>query len=67
MSDEFINPEEELTIKKDGVIGEETDDTEDDPLGLGDVEDEYDTLDKDDDPYVEMQSLMNPYDIAETF
>lgn len=42
-----------------------------DELGIGDTEsdDYYDRQDKEDeeDPYVAMQSLMNPYDISETF
>ncbi len=66
--DQFIDSNEEFDVKKDSVATEETEETESDDVGLGDVEDPYDA-DKgdDDDPYTEIYSLLDPYGIKETF
>ena len=46
--DQFIDSNEEFDVKKDSVATEETEETESDDVGLGDVEDPYDA-DKGDD------------------
>ena len=64
--DQLIDSGEDFDTKKIAAVPEEIEEpVEEDATGLGDVEDIYDAMDKEDeDPYLEMQSLMDPYGIT---